>query len=135
MITSIVLFFTITAGYKEIFKRLTKILNSDIQKSVIWMGIIEGFIPFVFFITFITLSYYKTQMGIAASAAMLSLFYSITIGMTKNKIIDEVTTNQGSQFITRPPWKNTLIYYPLWIFFMVYDIREMYKPRSSNNEE
>jgi len=113
------------AGYKEIFKRIYARLGNNTLKSVKIMTIIEGIIPFAFFLTFILISMGKKSSYIATMSAMIWIIYSVVLGFTKKGVISDLTgpspdTDEAIRN-ERPIWKNFLLVYPLWPIFVVID--------------
>jgi len=113
------------AGYKEIFKRIYARLGNNTLKSVKIMTIIEGIIPFAFFITFILISMGKKSSYIATMSAMIWIIYSVVLGFNKKGVISDLTgpspdTDEAIRN-ERPIWKNFLLVYPFWPIFVVID--------------
>lgn len=115
----------IIAGYKEIFKRVYSKLN-NIPKSIKLMTILEGIVPFAFFVTFVILAFDKKSSYIATASAIIFIIYSILIGFVKNGIVTDITgpspdTDEALRG-ERRIWKKFLLAYPLWPIFAVMDI-------------
>jgi hypothetical protein len=123
LISTIAGIIALIAGYKEVFKILyRKLVN--IQKSIKMMSIIEGIIPFTFFLTFIILSAKEESVYIATVSAIIWIIYSIVVSCIKRGIVAEVTgASNVDELLTneRPIWKNFLLVYPLWPIFAFFD--------------
>lgn len=114
----------VITGYREIFRRLLIKLVNNVPKSIKLMGIIEGIIPFVFFLTFMILVATEKSTDVAKISALIWIIYSIIVGFTKKNIMSETTgyPNTAPEFKDeRPIWKNFLFAYPLWPITTVID--------------
>jgi hypothetical protein len=88
------------------------------------MSIIEGIIPFTFFLTFIILSAKEESVYIATVSAIIWIIYSIVVSCIKRGIVAEVTGADNVDLLLtgeRPIWKKFLLVYPLWPIFVIID--------------
>lgn len=126
-------YIVVTAGYKEmLYKLYNGFFSQNVHNTLFYMKIIEGIIPFILFVTFVSI-YSKKHDPNTASIIMISwISYSMIIGGFKSGIIRSVMASKTVEVETAIKKEhyiitNMLWAYPFWPIYTAYNL-VMYRP-------